>query len=78
MKADLYTQTGDKKGQVELKKQYFEVPFNGDLIQQALVRQHANRRVAIAHVKQRADVRGGGRKPHIRHMLSRKRDFWLG
>lgn len=63
MKADLYTQTGEKKGQVELSKQYFEVPYNEDLIHQALVRQHANSRFPIAHVKQRADVRGGGRKP---------------
>ena len=63
MKADLYSQTGEKKGQVELKKEFFEVPFNGDLIHQALVRQHANKRVAIAHTKLRGEVRGGGRKP---------------
>lgn len=63
MKVDLYSQTGEKKGQVDLKKDFFEVPFNGDLIHQALVRQHANRRVAIAHTKLRGEVRGGGRKP---------------
>jgi len=63
MKADLYSQTGEKKGQVELKKEFFEVPFNGDLIHQALVRQHNNKRVAIAHTKLRGEVRGGGRKP---------------
>jgi large subunit ribosomal protein L4 len=63
MKADLYTQTGEKKGQVELKKEFFEVPFNQDLIHQALVRQHANARKAIAHTKTRGEVRGGGRKP---------------
>ncbi len=63
MKADLYTQTGEKKGQIDLAKEFFEVPFNADLIHQALVRQHANARNPIAHVKQRSDVRGGGRKP---------------
>ncbi|MFC1655569.1 50S ribosomal protein L4 [Patescibacteria group bacterium] len=63
MKADLYTQTGEKKGQVELAKEFFEVPFNADLIHQGLVRQQANSRSPIAHVKQRSDVRGGGRKP---------------
>lgn len=63
MKVDLYTQTGEKKGQVELKKEFFEVPYNEDLIHQALVRQHANGRVAIAHTKTRGEVRGGGRKP---------------
>jgi large subunit ribosomal protein L4 len=64
MKADLYAQTGEKKGQIELKKEFFEVPFNADLIHQALIRQHANARIPIAHTKQRSDVRGGGRKPH--------------
>lgn len=63
MKVDLYTQKGEKKGQVDLPKEIFEVPFNKDLVHQALVRQLANKRVAIAHTKTRADVRGGGRKP---------------
>ena len=64
MKADLYTQKGEKKGQVELKKEYFEVPFNGDLIQQALVRQHANKRAPFKYVRQRAEVTATGKKPH--------------
>lgn len=63
MKADLYTQTGEKKGTIELPKEIFEVPFNGDLIHQALVRQLANTRVSTAHTKNRGEVRGGGRKP---------------
>ncbi len=63
MKIDLYNQKGDKSGALELPSKMFEVPFNKDLIHQALVRQLANRRVAIAHVKTRGDVRGGGRKP---------------
>ncbi len=40
------------------------MPFNEDLIHQALVRQHANKRIAVAHVKSRGEVRGGGRKPY--------------
>jgi large subunit ribosomal protein L4 len=63
MKVDLYTQKGDKNGQIDLPKEIFEIPFNKDLVHQALVRQLSNRRVAIAHTKTRADVRGGGRKP---------------
>ncbi|MCD6109165.1 50S ribosomal protein L4 [bacterium] len=63
MKVDLYTQTGEKKGQVELKKEFFEVSYNEDLIHQALIRQHANGRIAIAHTKTKAEVRGGGKKP---------------
>ncbi|NIA01749.1 MAG: 50S ribosomal protein L4 [Nitrospirae bacterium] len=63
MKVDLYTQKGEKSGQVDLPKEIFEIPFNKDLVHQALLRQLSNRRVAIAHTKTRADVRGGGRKP---------------
>ncbi len=63
MKVDLYTQKGEKNGQIDLPKEIFEIPFNKDLVHQALVRQLANRRVAIAHTKTRADVSGGGRKP---------------
>ncbi|MFH1533450.1 MAG: 50S ribosomal protein L4 [Nitrospirota bacterium] len=63
MKVDLYTQKGEKSGQVDLPKEIFEIPFNKDLVHQALVRQLSNRRVAIAHTKNRAAVRGGGRKP---------------
>lgn len=64
MKADLYTQTGEKKGQVELAKEFFEVPYNADLIHQALVRQQANARNPIAHTLTKDEVRGGGRKPY--------------
>ena len=64
MKIDLYTQTGEKSGTLELPKEIFEVALNPDLIHQALVRQLANGRVAIAHTKTRAFVRGGGRKPY--------------
>ena len=63
MKVDLYTQAGEKNGTLELPKEIFETPFNKDLVHQALVRQLANARVAIAHTKLRGDVRGGGRKP---------------
>ncbi|MBT4916919.1 50S ribosomal protein L4 [Candidatus Peregrinibacteria bacterium] len=63
MKVDLYTQSGEKKGQVDLPKEIFEVEMNEDLVHQALIRQLSNKRIATAHVKHRGDVRGGGRKP---------------
>jgi len=63
MKVDLYNQRGEKSGSLELPSEIFEVPFNKDLVHQALIRQLANRRVAIAHTKTRGEVRGGGRKP---------------
>lgn len=64
MKADLYTQTGEKTGQVDLKKEFFEIPYNRDLIHQALVRQQANARAPFAFVRQRAEVDATGKKPH--------------
>ena len=63
MTVDLYKQSGEKSGTLELPKEIFEIPFNEELIHQALVRQLANKRVAIAHTKTRGEVRGGGRKP---------------
>lgn len=63
MKIDLYTQSGAKNGTLDLPSEIFEVPFNKDLIHQALVRQLANARVSTAQVKTRGMVRGGGRKP---------------
>ena len=63
MKVDLYAQTGEKKGEVTLKKEIFEVPFNEDLVHQALVYQLANARINVAHTKSRGEVRGGGPKP---------------
>lgn len=64
MKIDLYTQSGTKNGTLDLPNEMFEVPFNRDLVHQALVRQSANERVNLAHTKTRAEVRGGGRKPY--------------
>lgn len=73
MKADLYSQTGEKKGTIELPKEIFEAPLNNDLIHQALVRQLANKRVAIAHTKTRGNVRGGGKKPYKQKGTGRAR-----
>lgn len=63
IKAPLYNQNGEKKGEITLNSAIFETAFNRDLIHQALVRQLANKRVAIAHTKKRGEVRGGGAKP---------------
>lgn len=63
MKIDIYTQTGEKKGTFELPKDIFEIPYNEDLIHQALIRQLSNNRTTTAHTKTRTEVRGGGRKP---------------
>jgi len=62
-KIALYNQSGEKKGDVTASDTIFAAKFNPDLIHQALVRQHANARVAIAHTKTKAEVKGGGAKP---------------
>jgi len=64
MKLDLYNQKGEKLGTVEAPKQFFEKPFNKDLIHQALVLQMANARHPIAHTKTKGEVSGGGKKPY--------------
>ena len=64
MELTLYTQKGDKKGTVKASDAIFKVAPNEELMRLALIRQLANRRNgAIAHVKQRGEVRGGGKKP---------------
>lgn len=73
MKIDLYNQEGEKKGQIEAPSEYFEKPFNKDLIHQALVMQQANSRRPIAHTKTKAEVRGGGKKPYAQKGTGRAR-----
>ncbi len=64
LKVDLYNQTGEKKGEVNVSEQIFGVKFNKDLVHQGLVRQMANARLGmIAHTLTKSEVRGGGRKP---------------
>jgi len=63
MKFDLYNQTGEVSGSVNLPKDIFEVEFNADLVHQVSVGLSANKRQISAHTKNRAEVRGGGKKP---------------
>ena len=63
MKITAYNQEGKETGQTLLPKEIFEVPMNPDLVHQIAVSQMANRRKAIARVKDRSEVRGGGKKP---------------
>lgn len=63
MKIDLYLQSGEKKGAVEVSDDIFMAPVNDELIRLSVIRQLANARQASAHVKHRGEVRGGGKKP---------------
>lgn len=73
MKVDLYTQKGEKNGTLELPKEIFEIPFNKDLVHQALVRQLSNSRTVVAFTKTKGEVRGGGKKPYAQKGTGRAR-----
>ena len=62
-KAPLYDGKGKKEGVVDLDKKIFNGQFNKDVLYQATVMYHANRRVGLASTKVRDEVSGGGKKP---------------
>ncbi len=59
----LYNISGEKTGTIELDSSLFGVAANNGLVHEAATAQMDNSRAAIAHTKDRSDVRGGGRKP---------------
>ncbi len=63
MKAVVYTQDGNKKGEYALNEQLFGATPHEGVLHMAMVRQLAHARAANAFAKTRAMVRGGGRKP---------------
>ena len=84
MKLPLYTIEGKKKGTIEVPKEVFSVEVHPDLLHQGVVTAQANMRSPVAHVKDRSEVSGGGRKPwrqkgtgRARHGSSRS-PLWVG
>lgn len=63
MNVNVLNQEGKEVGKAVLPKEIFEVEMNQDLVQQVVLAQQANRRQKTAKTKDRAQVRGGGRKP---------------
>lgn len=63
MTLDLYQQTGEKKGTVDVSDEMFSISVNENLMRLVLIRQLGNARQANAHTKTRGEVRGGGKKP---------------
>lgn len=64
MKVAIYDQTGKKASDKAFPSVLAEVKINPTLIHEAIIRQQANARHAIAHTKTKGEVRGGGRKPY--------------
>ena len=63
MEAKIYNQEGKEVSKIELNEAIFGLPWNADLVHQAVRVAFANRRPVLASTKDRSEVRGGGRKP---------------
>jgi large subunit ribosomal protein L4 len=59
---NVYNQSGESVGQVELMSDILETAINTDAIHQVVVMQLANKRVGTASTKNRSEVRGSGKK----------------
>ena len=84
LKIKVYTQDGKETKELALNPAVFGVAVKESVVHQVMVAQMANSRVAIAHTKTRAEVRGGGRKPwkqkgtgRARHGSTRS-PIWVG
>ena len=84
MKTDIYNTKGKKEGDITLPKSVFAISMNKDLLHQVVVSMQSNARTNVAHVKDRSEVAGGGKKPwkqkgtgRARHGSSRS-PIWRG
>ena len=84
MEATIYNSQGKKKGSLELPENIFGLKWNSSLMHQVVTSMRDNARPSVAHVKDRGDVRGGGKKPwaqkgtgRARHGSSRS-PIWKG
>lgn len=80
----LYTWEGKEVGSIPLSDALFAVEPKAEVVHQAVTAQDANSRAISAHVKDRSEVRGGGKKPwkqkgtgRARHGSSRS-PIWVG
>lgn len=62
-KVALYNQSGSQIGDIELNDSVFGIEPNTHVLHQAVVMQQASLRQGTHDVKNRSEVRGGGRKP---------------
>jgi large subunit ribosomal protein L4 len=62
-KVTLYNQNGSSNGDIELNESVFGIEPNESVVFDAIVMQRASLRQGSHKVKNRSEVRGGGRKP---------------
>lgn len=59
----VYNQEGKEVSELGLNEAIFGLPWNADLVHQAVRVAFANQRQVLSSTKDRSEVRGGGRKP---------------
>lgn len=80
----VYNTQGSQVGEIALNDQVFGVKVNKALLHEAVTMQLASRRLGTSAVKNRAAVRGGGRKPYRQkgtgqaRQGSRRSPIWTG
>lgn len=84
METQIYNQKGKSVGKLELPKEIFGLPWNGDLVHQVVTAMQANARTPVAHTKTRGEVSGTTKKPwrqkgtgRARHGSTRS-PIWVG
>lgn len=84
MEIAVYNRRNEKVGTIDVPAQIFGTKWNPDLVRQAELTELGNKRTAVAHTKDRSEVRGGGKKPwrqkhtgRARHGSSRS-PIWVG
>lgn len=63
MESTIYNTKGKEAGKITLNEKVWGLPWNADLVYQVARSLRANARTSTAHVKNRGDVSGGGKKP---------------
>ena len=84
MTADVINLKNEKVGTIDLPERVFGAKWNEDLVRQVLLAQRANARDPWAHVKDRSEVAGSGKKPWRQKGTGRARHgmtsspLWVG
>ncbi len=83
-KVTVYNMEGKKVKDLDLDKDIFDIEVKKEVIHKVVVAHLSNKRNVVAHVKDRSEVRGGGRKPwkqkgtgRARHGSNRS-PIWVG